>query len=52
MRDNDHDQDAGAQSKPRAGWDEALRKMAERGDDALLIPDNFEHSFDEEEWDW
>ena len=28
--------------KPRDGWDEAFKKMAERGDDELLIDDVFE----------
>lgn len=50
MPDNDDARDAAA--NPRAGWDEAFRQMAERGDDALLIPDDLEHGFDEEEWDW
>lgn len=49
---DDDDRDAAVQPTPRAGWDEAFQKMAERGDDALLIPDDLEHSFDEEEWDW
>lgn len=52
MPDHDHEQDPTVQPTPRAGWDEAFRKMAERGDDALLIPDDLEHSFDEEEWEW
>lgn len=26
---------------PRAGWDKAFQRMAERGDDALLMPDVF-----------
>lgn len=38
--------------KARAGWDEAFGRMSEAGDDALLLPDNLGHSFDEEEWEW
>lgn len=33
--------------KPREGWDEAFKKMAERGDDELLIDDIFE----DENWE-
>ncbi|WP_282780643.1 AbrB/MazE/SpoVT family DNA-binding domain-containing protein [Phaeodactylibacter xiamenensis] len=33
--------------KPRDGWDEAFKKMAERGDDELLIDDVFE----DENWE-
>ena len=33
--------------KVRDGWDEALKKMAERGDDELLIDDVFE----DENWE-
>ncbi len=39
--------------KPREGWEEALREMARRGDDAL--PDDVkpsESSWDESEWKW
>ena len=40
-------------AKPRAGWNEAFRTMAENEDDLLL--DNLEsisHSWDEKEWQW
>jgi antitoxin MazE len=37
---------------PREGWDEALARMAEQGDDVLLVPDDLEHAFDETEWEW
>jgi antitoxin MazE len=37
-----------ANVEPRAGWREAARRMAERGDDDLLIPDVFE----DEDHDW
>ncbi|KGE85995.1 MAG: AbrB/MazE/SpoVT family DNA-binding domain-containing protein [Phaeodactylibacter xiamenensis] len=33
--------------KPRDGWDEAFKKMADRGDDELLIDDVFE----DENWE-
>ena len=36
----------------RGGWDEAFKAMAERGDDAALLPESLEHSFDEAEWEW
>jgi antitoxin MazE len=39
--------------KARDGWDKAFKKMAEKGDDALVIDDNdVSHSWDEEEWQW
>ena len=36
----------------RSGWDDAFKAMAEQGDDALLLPDDLEQSFDETEWEW
>ncbi len=40
-------------SNPRENWDEAFRKMAANGDDALLIGDqDLTHSWDEEDWQW
>ncbi len=42
-----------AARKPRAGWDEAFREMAQRGDDALLDEASPSlSSWDEEEWEW
>jgi antitoxin MazE len=39
--------------KPRAGWDEAFREMAQRVDDALLDDEVVSLSrWDEEEWEW
>ena len=38
--------------KPREGWDAAFKRMAAAGDDALLVPDSFEHDWDEEEGAW
>jgi antitoxin MazE len=39
--------------KARDGWDKAFKRMAEKGDDALVIDDNdVSHSWDEEEWQW
>ncbi len=38
---------------PRAGWAEAFRRMAERGDDSLLDGDVVSGSrWDEEGWEW
>jgi antitoxin MazE len=39
--------------KPRAGWADAFREMARRGDDALLddAPPSLS-SWDEDEWEW
>ncbi len=41
-------------ANPRQGWGEAFRRMAESGDDALLIggEESIEHSWDDEEWRW
>ena len=40
-------------SRPREGWDEAFRAMAEAGDDKLLDGDLVSTSkWDEEEWEW
>ncbi|MFQ5672152.1 MAG: AbrB/MazE/SpoVT family DNA-binding domain-containing protein [Nitrospinales bacterium] len=40
-------------AKPRAKWDEAFRKMAERCDDALPAgEDLIKNSWDEDEWVW
>jgi len=39
--------------KPRAGWEEAFREMAKRGDDVLLdAPLVSLTRWDEEEWEW
>ena len=38
-------------ARPRAGWAEAARAMAARGDDALLDPPTATR-FDDEEWEW
>jgi antitoxin MazE len=38
---------------PRAEWDEAFRRMAEQGDDALLDETTkSETEWDDEEWEW
>jgi antitoxin MazE len=40
-------------NKPRAGWEAAFAKMAERGDDALLDGDAPSlTNWDEREWQW
>jgi antitoxin MazE len=36
----------------RSGWDEAFKAMADQGDDAALMSDDLEHSFDQTEWEW
>ncbi len=37
----------------REGWDDAFKKMAEKGDDRLIIDDEkLSHTWDEEEWQW
>lgn len=40
-----------AAARPRTGWAEAARNVAERGDDALLDPPA-PTQFDETEWTW
>ena len=40
-----------AAARPRAGWAEAARAMAERGDDALLDPPT-PTRFDDADWTW
>lgn len=40
-------------AKPRAGWEDAFRAMAERGDDAMLEGDVLlETSWERDEWQW
>ena len=37
----------------RAGWDEAFRQMAARGDDAFIHDEELgASSWDDEEWEW
>jgi hypothetical protein len=38
-------------TRPREGWEESFRRMAERGDDRML-DDTEPTSFDDEDWDW
>jgi len=39
--------------RPRAGWAEAFRNMAKRGDDVLLDGDvSYASRWDAEEWEW
>ena len=39
--------------RPREGWDEAFRAMAQAGDDKLLDGDLVSTSkWDEDEWEW
>jgi len=40
-------------TRPRAGWAEAFKEMAERGDDALLDAEARGLTrWDEDEWEW
>ena len=41
-----------AASRPRAGWEEAFRSMADAGDDELLDPDVVSDRWVDEEWTW
>ncbi len=42
-----------AARRPRDGWDEQFRRMAEHNDDRLLDPDvRSGTSWDEAEWSW
>lgn len=42
-----------AAGKPRQGWEEAFRAMAEQVDDQLVDEDlTGQTSWDEEEWEW
>jgi antitoxin MazE len=38
------------QKKPREGWAEAFKEMADSGDDVLLIDDSLDLDF--EGWEW
>lgn len=37
--------------KPRSGWEEQFRAMAERGEDKLIDPE-IPTTWDESEWEW
>ncbi len=37
---------------PREGWDDAFRRMAAQGDDALIEEPHSLTAFDETEWKW
>ena len=40
-------------TNPRAGWDDAFKAMADRGDDTIADEaENISHSWDEDEWQW
>jgi len=40
-------------AKPRSGWEEAFKQMAQRGDDVLLDGDSLPSTrWDETEWTW
>ena len=36
----------------REGWGDAFASMAATGDDALLLPDDLDHAWDDAEWEW
>ena len=38
--------------RPRAGWDEQFKTMAEHGDDGLLDEELVPTQWDEDEWEW
>lgn len=41
------------EKRPRAGWEEAFKRMYECGDDGLLDGDvKAASSWDEEDWEW
>ena len=53
LKVQDHEIVITAPRRPRAGWEEAFREMAKRGDDELLdAPLPSLTRFDEEEWEW
>ena len=37
---------------PRAGWEEAFRRMAADGDDRLMLNDTAANDWDQKEWEW
>ena len=41
-----------APHSPRESWDAAFEKMAEAGDDELLVPDELSKEWDDAEWEW
>ena len=41
-----------AAGQPREHWDEVFERMAAVGDDALLVPDEVAHPWDEADWQW
>ncbi len=38
--------------RPRQGWEQQFRAMAERGEDALLDAVGGSTTWDDEEWEW
>ena len=41
-----------AARKPREGWEESFKQMADAGDDEPLLPDHLSREWDESEWTW
>ena len=52
LRVEDGELIVGPVENPRQGWEKAFARMAAAGEDRLLIPDNIEMNWDEEEWEW
>ncbi len=52
LRENGLFIQASPKRKPREGWKESFKKMAESGDDLLLDQDNAPSRWDQEEWNW
>ena len=39
-------------ARPRAGWAEASKRIAQEGDNALLAETTTKTKFDEDDWEW
>ena len=52
LRVEDGELIVGPVDNPRQGWEKAFARMAAAGEDRLLVPDNLETNWDEEEWEW
>ncbi|PLX54372.1 MAG: AbrB/MazE/SpoVT family DNA-binding domain-containing protein [Desulfobacteraceae bacterium] len=40
-------------ANPRAGWDDAFKAMADKGDDMIIDEvENISHYWDDDEWQW
>ena len=52
LRVEDGELIVGPVDNPRQGWEKAFARMTAAGEDRLLVPDNLETNWDEEEWEW